>query len=125
MRGSSDICDSGHRGQSMKFGDLQQRGLWEPIRNCPGRYALHDVSPTLSIVDLLGADESIQQTPTPKARDSVWIARLEDGGLISYARSDGSWLHTLNSEEGFERKLKQLEIDVDEHTTRPASPLFK
>ena len=32
--------------------------------------------------------------------------------MISYKRDDGSFLHTLNTEEGFERKLKQLGIDL-------------
>jgi hypothetical protein len=101
----------------MTFDDVQKMGLWVPIKDCPGRYTLHEVSPTLSIVDLLGADVSIQRAHSPKARDSVWIAFLEDGGVISYSRLDGSWFHTLNTEEGFERKLNQLEIDVRKHAT--------
>jgi hypothetical protein len=44
------------------------------------------------------------------ARDPVVVARLDDGGLISYRRPDGTYLHTLNTREGFERKLQQLGI---------------
>ena len=66
------------------------------------------MSLTFSIVDLLGADASIQRANSSKAKDTVIIACLEDGGVISYSRLDGSWLHTLNTEEGFERKLRQL-----------------
>jgi hypothetical protein len=95
----------------MTFNDVLKMGLWVPIKNCLGRFALHDVSPTFSLSDLLGPDVAVQQAHSQKAKDIVWIARLEDGGVISYARSDGSWLHTLNTEEGLERKLKQLEID--------------
>jgi hypothetical protein len=101
----------------MKFDDIQKRGHWVPIRNCPGRYALHDVSPTFNIVDILGAEVAVQQAQSPKARDNVVIACLEDGGVISYSRPDGSWLHTLNTIEGFERKLRQLEIDLQKPTT--------
>ena len=36
------------------------------------------------------------------------MTRLEGWGLISYARSDGSWLHTANTPEGFRRKLTDL-----------------
>ena len=102
--------------ESMTFNDVQKMGLWVPIRDCPGRFTLREASPTFSIVDLLGADEAIQRAHSSKARDPVCIASLEDGGVISYSRSDGSWLHTLNTEEGFERKLRQLEIEIQEHT---------
>ena len=95
----------------MTFDDVMKMGLWIPIRDCPGRYTLHEVSPTLGIVDLLGVDASIQKAHSLKARDTIWIACIEDGGVISYSRPDGSWLHTLNTKEGFERKLKQLEIE--------------
>jgi len=96
----------------MKFDDVLEMGHWVPIRDCPGRYTLPGAAPTLSIAGLLGADASIRRAQSPKARDSVWIAGLEDGGVISYARPDGSWLHTLNTAAGFERKLRQLEIDL-------------
>lgn len=44
------------------------------------------------------------------AKDAVLVVRLIDGGLISYKRSDGSYLHTLNTAEGFARKLTELGI---------------
>jgi hypothetical protein len=46
----------------------------------------------------------------PGARDPVIVARFEDGGLISYLRADGTYVHTLNTCEGLERKLAQLGI---------------
>ena len=33
---------------------------------------------------------------------------VKGGGLISYARSNGTFVHTLNTLQGFERKLGQL-----------------
>jgi hypothetical protein len=45
------------------------------------------------------------------AKDVVLVVSLDRGGMISYKRDDGSFLHTLNTEEGFERKLRQLGID--------------
>lgn len=42
------------------------------------------------------------------AKDPVIVAALSDGGLISYRKSDGTYVHTLNSRDGFARKLQQL-----------------
>jgi hypothetical protein len=44
------------------------------------------------------------------ARDPVIVTPFEDGGLISYRKADGMFLHTLNTREGFERKLRQLGV---------------
>ena len=44
------------------------------------------------------------------AKDPVIVTPFEDGGLISYRKADGMFLHTLNTREGFERKLRQLGI---------------
>ena len=44
------------------------------------------------------------------ARDTVVVAWLGSWGLISYARADGTWLHTVNTSEGFRRKLAELGI---------------
>jgi hypothetical protein len=42
------------------------------------------------------------------AKDPVIVAPIVDGGLISYRKADGTYVHTLNTSEGFERKLQQL-----------------
>jgi hypothetical protein len=47
------------------------------------------------------------------ARDEVLVLALEGGGLITYQRRDGSRVHTLNDEGGFQRKLAQLGIKLD------------
>lgn len=44
------------------------------------------------------------------ARDFVIVTVLEDGGLISFKRSDGTYLHTLNTPDGFARKRAELEL---------------
>lgn len=44
------------------------------------------------------------------AKDPVIVTPFEDGGLISYRKADGMFLHTLNTRDGFERKLHQLGI---------------
>ena len=53
-----------------------------------------------------GGSEHVSAT----ARDPVIVTPFDDGGLISYRKADGMFLHTLNTREGFERKLHQLGI---------------
>jgi hypothetical protein len=38
----------------------------------------------------------------------VLVVVCEGGGLISYRKPDGSYVHTLNTKEGLNRKLDQL-----------------
>ena len=42
------------------------------------------------------------------ARDPVIVTPFDDGGLISYRKAGGMFLHTLNTREGLERKLRDL-----------------
>jgi hypothetical protein len=51
------------------------------------------------------------------ARDPALVVELEGGGLISYLREDGTLMHTLNTPEGFRRKLRQLGIAPEAGTT--------
>lgn len=85
---------------------------WKPIKNCPGRFTLCRTASVLSFAELLGSDQQIQKFCSPQAKDDVLVVKLKDGGLITYSRLDGSLLHTLNTEEGFHRKLAQLEISL-------------
>ena len=47
------------------------------------------------------------------ARDQVLVVEFEGGGLISYLREDGTLMHTLNTSEGFHRKLRQLGVELE------------
>jgi len=58
----------------------------------------------------MGSDGHAQAFSSGAAKDTVLVVQLDDGGLISYARADGSVVHTLNTVEGFGRKLAQLGI---------------
>jgi len=98
----------------MTFDNVKRLGKWTPIRDCPGRFVLRGVLPTFSVVDLLGDIAGIQQYQSPRAIDTIWVVCLQDGGVISYKRLAGTWRHTLNTEEGFRRKLEQLEISLQE-----------
>jgi hypothetical protein len=93
--------------------DLQSRWRWRPIPECPGRFRLAAPPPGPSIEAMLGPNTQIHSFIVPAAKDEVLVVRLGDGGgLISYRRQDGTLVHTLNTPEGFERKLGQLGIDI-------------
>jgi hypothetical protein len=58
------------------------------------------------VPDASGGSEHVCVT----AKDPVIVTPLDDGGLISYRKAEHMFLHTLNTREGFERKLRQLGI---------------
>jgi hypothetical protein len=92
---------------------LLDRWQWKPIRHCPGRFVLVTTDPSMPLDCLLGSDCHAQAFMTDAAKDRVLVVPLEDGGLISYARADGRIVHTLNTAEGFVRKLTQLGIALE------------
>ena len=95
----------------MTFDALKNRWVWKPMRSCPGRYILSGTEFNGSPYDLLGAQAKLDEFQVDAAEDPVVVARLaQGGGLISYRRGDGGYVHTLNTEEGFRRKLDQLGI---------------
>ena len=94
------------------FGTLKAKWSWKPIRNCPGRYVLYEASAKLSPEELIGSEVKLKPYCVSGAKDRVVVAALDDGGLISYQRADRTYVHTLNTAEGFERKLRSLGIDL-------------
>jgi hypothetical protein len=96
----------------ISFDELARKWELRPIRNCPGRFIIRTTDTELSPRELLGPEVEIQVFNVAAARDAVLVARVRGGGLISYRRADGSHLHTLNTDEGFERKLLDLGIAV-------------
>ena len=97
----------------MTFDTAMTLGDWEPIRDCPGRFVLRNASTDTSVAKLLGQGVEVQQFQSPKARDTVFVASIEGGGVISYLHSSGSWTHTLCTPDGFSRKLDQLQITLN------------
>jgi GNAT superfamily N-acetyltransferase len=95
---------------SATFEDLERRLSWHPIPGCPGRLVLRQ--PGASIEELLGPGVDIKRYRLPTTEDPVLLARLEGGGgLLSYAKPDGTFVHTLNTAEGLARKLVQLGVE--------------
>jgi hypothetical protein len=92
------------------FDTLRSQWNWKPIRHCPGRYKLAGVRPDLPLEALVGPETVGTEFSVESAPDRVVVACLDGGGIISYKRSDGTYLHTLNDPEGFARKLRHLGI---------------
>lgn len=99
----------------MTFNELKRRWRWRPIGNCPGRFVLcrHQEEYATSFDELVKEHGGGKAYGTVHTQDAVRVIELADGGLISYYRPDGSIVHTLNTPEGFARKLKQLQIQLD------------
>lgn len=103
----------------MDFDTLFAEWTWTPIRNCPGRFVLTGADPGLTVAALAGDAAEAQEFRVAPARDVVVVVAFGNGGLISYKRADGTYRHTLNTDEGFARKLAQLGIALES----PAAPL--
>ena len=92
------------------FSALFGRLAWCQIRNCPGRYLLAEGPVVTPPEDIVPGATSRSEHVCATAKDPVIVTPFDDGGLISYRKADGTFLHTLNTREGFERKLSQLGI---------------
>ena len=85
---------------------------WTPICGCPGRYGLADGA-VRDRPESLVTHGTAREFTVPTARDVVVVTPfVAGGGLISYRRTDGTYLHTLNTPDGFTRKLEQLGIEL-------------
>jgi len=88
---------------------LFNRWAWRPIPNCPGRYVLAAGLVAAPPHDMVPGSNGSEHV-CGAARNPVIVTPFEDGGLISYRKPGDRFLHTLNTREGFERKLHQLGI---------------
>ena len=109
----------------VSFGRVEEGWCWEEISGCPGRYTMSPVKsvsfPVLELLRQAGMDLSEGEMsmkekmrrwiPGSVVRDGLCVIRIREGcGIITYEHSRGSFLHTLNTASGFERKLKALGI---------------
>ena len=81
-----------------------------PIPNCPGRYVLPGRMTQCPPERIVGDGFAIERFEDTPVKDTVVITRIDDWGLISYLRPDGSWCHTANDPSGFARKLRALGV---------------
>ena len=94
------------------YGSLLEAGKWQEIAGCPGRMVLRggrEATPQ----DLLGKAVEVRVFEVEGAPDPVHVGVVRGGGLISYRKPDGQFVHTLNTPEGLARKLEQLGIDLE------------
>ena len=91
--------------------DLLNEYQWRQIPNCRGRFTMATQRPELSITDLMGDDCQPLEIRSAMAADTILVVPLKDGGVISYRRANGYCVHTLNTPDGFRRKLRDLGID--------------
>lgn len=102
---------------------LLARWPWQPIPNCPGRYVLPPRHLQLTLTELLNHPINPEFITSPRAKDPILACRLPDGGVISYQQTNGTLIHTLNTLEGFHRKVHQLELDLDSLPSLPSRSL--
>ena len=107
----------GRRCVRLSFEELVLRWKWREIPGCPGRYSLSPAVFSGKPEELLGGALQVREYRSAHAPDSISVVVLDGGGLTSYRKADGWFIHTLNTPEGFKRKLRQLEIDVDLEST--------
>ena len=100
-------------GLNLNFQILKDKYTWKEINNCPGRFVLKTTNKTISIEELLNEKPNINHAKSSKVPDEILIARFTDGGIITYKKNDGTFIHTLNTKEGFNRKLNDLGIDPE------------
>ena len=94
---------------------------WKEIRNCPGRYTTRrrDLArwpPERLLAAALGA--AAPQTSlwrhSSSTSDAIHAVRFAGGGgLLTYARGDGAFVHTFNTESGLLRKIAALRVTPD------------
>jgi hypothetical protein len=84
------------------------------MHGCPGRFLFRTGISASDIAGLLGQPALAHEFRSAIAPDPVLVCRFEDGGgILSYRKPDGTFLHTLNTREGLERKLAQLGISIE------------
>ena len=91
-----------------RFKEIRKRYDWRPIRGCPGRFVLEGGPSEITPEELTGKSLSADLTASSMGGDPVTVIAFEGGGVISYLKSDGRYIHTLCTKDGFRRKLRDL-----------------
>ena len=99
------------KGRIPDFNAIYHAFNWRPIFGCPGRFVLKEEK-NYTVRDLTKGRIRISVCESTSAPDTVYIAVLPDGGIISYEKKDGSFVHTLNTKPGFLKKLEKLHISL-------------
>mmetsp|Transcript_12310 Transcript_12310/g.16613 ORF Transcript_12310/g.16613 Transcript_12310/m.16613 type:complete len:194 (+) Transcript_12310:434-1015(+) len=82
---------------------------WKPIRGCDGRFILRGLR--LRPEAISSYKNIVRLRPVSEEVDGIIATRLRGGGgLLSYEKKDGTFIHTLNTESGLCRKLTALDL---------------
>jgi hypothetical protein len=109
--------ERGERERIMLLQKLRELWSWHEIRGCPGRFVVSkqgDRIPPETLLAMLDQDWKLHsrfELFSRDKQDSVFVAVFLDdlgGGLITFCKQNGSYVHTLNEPSGLERKLKGL-----------------
>jgi hypothetical protein len=93
------------------FDDLIARWNFQPIRDCPGRYVLRGESRHLTPADILGSELRVLEYQSATTQDRVLVTEVDGGALMTFAKLDGTFVHTLNTLEGLQRRLRRFGIE--------------
>lgn len=97
----------------MTIAEILRLGSCRPIRGCPGRWILSG-NDSIDPGKLVGRDAEPRRFRRASVPDEIWVCGLEDGGLISYRKPDGRFVHTVCDPEGFRRKLEKLDVSRED-----------
>lgn len=92
----------------ISFEKLKTRYRWKPIGNCPGRFVLEGGISQVTPEALCRKPAKV--FPSTRLPDLVYVISVINGGIISYQKKDGGFIHTLCDEEGFSRKLNDIGV---------------
>ena len=93
------------------FEQIFDKWDWSEIRHCPGRFIFVEGRSKLSPEEIIGIEIEVYKFRSEGIADEILTARFNTGGgLISYIKEDNQFLHSLNNEDGFRRKLCQIGI---------------
>lgn len=88
---------------------LLQRGPWQRMNENELRWQWTGPR-QMTARELLGNAAEIHVFPSVNRRDTISVCLLSDGGVISYARDNGDWIHTLNGLSDLRYKIYELNL---------------
>ncbi|CAE7658514.1 unnamed protein product [Symbiodinium microadriaticum] len=106
---------------------LWQGHRWKELRNCPGRYTTSDSeargkAPARLLDDLKILSATVEVVP--EGKDRILVGRFSGGGgLLTYCKDGGVYVHTLNTESGLIRKIDALQLSSYAATLLAAEPM--
>ena len=96
----------------LDFLTLKRAYSWKKVKGLEGKLIFTHENEEMTLKELVKNKVNIQRFDDCNSKDLVLVAKIKDGGIISYIKKDGSYSHTLNDEENFNETLKKLKISL-------------